>query len=181
MSFNIEEAHLKLYEHACKEDTTWFEFYLKSIAFHFSLVSALLGATVAGALQAEPGFPMAALLAGPIMTAFAAYLGFSSANRLYGTWLEKVTIRAKLEQKMGLTAEHHVETGYWSNESIVPTRNTADRSSFSSSREFIEAKLGLGYNLRTRRLFEAASAVALAMFVGIGWTAYSTWPSLVPT
>ncbi len=53
MSAEDRPDFLKLYELTANEALLRFEHYQKSISFHFGIVAALLGATVAGALRAS--------------------------------------------------------------------------------------------------------------------------------
>lgn len=166
----------KRYELACNEEGTQFDRYLKSITFYIGLISALLSATVAGALQAKPGAQTLLLLVGPMLTLTAAYLGRLSTRRLYRNWLEKITIRAKFEQALGLTHPRGGADGYWKGEPIIAARHIKSRSDRATSAEFVDENVKGGYNLPTRVLFFASAGIALCLILGLGVIAFTTWP-----
>ena len=166
-----QEFLQKQYELACTEERVQFGLYLKSIAFYFGLVSALLGATVAGALQVKVGFQALLLLTGPSLTFIAAHLGETASSRIYLGWLEKITVRAKLEQALGYTQPNNLQNGYWINEPLMATRHLKDRNNAQTSWDFVLRGRNAGYNKSTRQLFIASSFVAIALFFGLIWLA----------
>jgi len=160
---------LKLYELAANEERNQFEQYQKSISFHFGIVATLLGATVAGALRASHWHHFMLLTVGPLLAAIAAKIGIEGTTRLYLGWLERITIRAKIEDRLELTKPpaDGVPLSYWHREAIIATRNLADRSSTESSKEFVEQRLERGYHRWARRFFFGFLVLALLLFVGL--------------
>ena len=62
-SINLE----KLLEIEIKEEQHFLEAHQKRVAFYFSILSAILAATIAGAMQATSGIHYTLLLAGPVL------------------------------------------------------------------------------------------------------------------
>lgn len=160
---------LKLYELASGEERNQFEQYQKSIAFHFGIVAALLGATVAGALRASQWHHFLLLTVGPLLVAIAAKIGIEGTTRLYLGWLERITIRAKLEDRLELTKPpaDGAALCYWRSEAIIAARNLQDRSSTQSSKDFVDQRLHRGYHLWARRLFLGFLVLAVLLFAGL--------------
>jgi hypothetical protein len=160
---------VKLYELAAEDERLQFDRYQKSIAFHFGIVTVILGGTVAGILRATESQHFYFLLSGPALILIAATIGAVGTTRLYMGWLERVTVRAKLEQRLGLTRRPTaVMPGtYWPDEAVVPLRNLRAREQARSSEEFVDRAVHAGYNRWVRILFLCFIVLAIAVAIGL--------------
>jgi hypothetical protein len=157
---------LELLKLAADEEHKALEAHQARVQFISGLLSALVAADIAGLLQAKSLLHYAALAVGPIAIIALARLGCEVSWQFYHRFLRSVTMRAKLEQRLGLTATS-VDApliGYWAREPIVPTSHIESRARADDSRTWIETKRGTGYDGSARRLFTMFSWLAVALF-----------------
>ena len=158
----------KLLEVVIAEQQYWIDGHQKRVAFYSSLISAVFAATVAGALKADCSLEYLLLLIGPILVFSLAIIGRDGTFRFYQQVLEAITMRAKLEQALGLTNECFLQknaSGYWQNESLIAHRHIESRKSATSSKEFVEKSVSEGYQKSTRRLFLVFQVIAALIAV----------------
>lgn len=165
------EKLLKLYELAVNEEHHFLDAHQKRVAFYSSILSALVAGIFAGLFRSSEWYHLAILCVGPILVFVVSKVGIDGTFRLYQRFLEAVTIRAKLEQELGLTKKRSVNTNatdsYWQSEPIIPLRHIESREGYESSDAFIKEHSTKGYHLWTIRLFRGFQWVALLMFVAI--------------
>lgn len=89
----IEEEHYFLSEHQ------------RRISFFSGLISALFGGIFWGILRAKNPFELLILVPGPLMIIIISDIAFKGCERLYQRFLEAITVRAKIEQDLGLAEE----------------------------------------------------------------------------
>jgi hypothetical protein len=174
---------LDLYKVVSDEEHKALESHQARVAFITGLVSAIFAATIAGIFQAKAVPHYVVLLTGPLLIIGLSWLGIHVSRQFYERFLSAITMRAKLEQALGLTAIPHVglfsealnqstptestETRpYWSNEPIVPTRHLKSRAGIpSSSEEWTNAKMREGYHASATLLFRAGITLGCLLFL----------------
>lgn len=155
----------------------------RAFAFFASLNSAIVAATVAGAMRAENWLSFLLLLAGPCLTWFLSGLGKEASWRYYQRFLEAVTIKAKLESDFGLgdnCKRVSNGVGLWAKEGLIPIRHTLTQHAARSSQQFIDSASGEGYHSVVKRTFTVFQWVAV--FLGIALAVQAlldvfTWPN----
>ena len=162
---------LKLYELAINEEHRFLEAHQARVAFYSGIVSALVAGTVAGLLHSSEWYQIAVLCVGPALIFAVSTIAIDGTFRLYQRFLEAITIRAKIEQELGLTrkcsSNAHATDLYWESEPIIPLRHIESRKSYESSDAFIKQNSTKGYHFWTVRLFRAFQGLSILMFVGI--------------
>ena len=102
---------LDLYKVISDEEHKALESHQARVAFITGLVSAIFAATIAGIFQAKAVAHYVVLLIGPLLIVGLSWLGIRISRQFYERFLSAITMRAKFEQALGLTATPHV--GYW--------------------------------------------------------------------
>jgi hypothetical protein len=160
----------KLLETKIQEEHYFLEAHQKRIAFYFSVVTAILAATVAGAINASSPEHYLLLLPGPLLVLALAKIARFGTFRFYQRFLETVTMRAKLEQALGLTRPHTIrneEADYWPEEALIPGRHIRSRKACESSDAFIEKHGNLGYQKATHSLLSVVQVIAVCLLLGL--------------
>jgi hypothetical protein len=150
------ETNRFLYEQTLREEQFHLDEHQKRVAFFAGLISALLGATVAGFFNAKSDAHYAALLTGPILMFLVAGLGRDAAIRFYQRFLEAISQRAKLEYDLNMY-ELRRPVGHWfESEPLVPGRHLDARKGHA---EIAHSKV-------KRRLARAWSSLAEPLLFG---------------
>ncbi len=175
------EKFLKLYNLAINEEHHFLDAHQNRTAFYSGILSALVAGTVAGLLQASESYHLAILCVGPVLIFVVSKIAIDGTFRLYQRFLEAVTIRAKIEQELGLTKKHSVNTNatdsYWQSEPIIPFRHIESRKGCESSDAFVREHSKRGYHLWTIRLFRTFQWVSVFMFVSM--LSLTIWKALI--
>ena len=164
-----KDDFLDLYKCTIDEEHKELEMHQSRVAFLTGLISALFAATFVGVTQADEWHEYAFLYAGPILIIGLALVGRVVSTQFYVRFLDAVTMRAKLEQRLGLTSGPHLEVSaeevYWQNEPFVPTRHLNSRRDprynqlehegieYAGSLDWVKEHLLTGYNKSALRLF----------------------------
>ena len=163
------EKLLKLYELAVGEEHQFLDAHQNRVAFYSGILSALVAGTIAGLFQASEWYHLAILCVGPILIFVVSRIAIDGTFRLYQRFLEAVTIRAKIEQQLGLTQKHSVNSdatgSYWQSEPIITLRHIESRKAYESSSSFITEHSRKGYHFWTIRLFRTFQWVGIFMLV----------------
>lgn len=162
-----DEHLLKLYELAINEEHYFLDRYQKLTAFYSGILSALMVGIGVGFFRASQWYHFAFLCIVPILIFAVSRIAVGAIRRTYQSFLETITVRAKLEQQLGLTSSQlgraTTLTRYWRSEPIIPHRHIESRKKYKSSNAFIKAELGKGYHLWTRVLFLVFQCASIAM------------------
>ena len=172
-----DEKNLKLFELAMKEEQYFLQEHQTRINFYSSLISTLIAATFAGLLSAKENYHYLALTLGPILIFAISLFAIKGTYRLYQRFLEAITIKAKIEQKLGLATISNIkkdESGWWATEAIIPTRFIETREKYFSSKDFVEDLINEGYHKQTKRLFVLFMGISVLMFFGLIYLGVST-------
>ncbi len=157
----------KLLEIEIDEEHHFLEAHQKRVAFYSSILSALTAATIAGAMKASLSYHYFLLLAGPLLIFSISHIAKDGTFRIYQRFLEAITIRAKLEDVLGLTTslkEFNIEAKYWSDEPFIPHRHLEARMGSQSTNDFIESRKKSGYHKSSLYLFNTFQFVAVLIF-----------------
>jgi hypothetical protein len=158
----------KLREIAHDEELAFLEAHQKRVAFYSSLISAILVATLAGALKAENALHYFLLILGPVLVFSIAAIAKDATRRFYRRYVEAVTMEAKLDQALDLTDPDWLPkrtSGYWIDESLIPQRFLNSRKEAENSQAFIDKRLDTGYQGATRSLFVMFEVIAVVLAV----------------
>jgi hypothetical protein len=118
------------------------------------------------------------LIIGPFLIFTLSIIAKEGTLRVYQRFLEAITEKAKLDQALGFNDPNWLPSctnGYWLNESFLPTRFLSIREKWStSSKDFIDYHLKIGYHGVARKLFSTFQfiaillAISLLIFAGMG-------------
>ena len=160
---------LDLYKTIVEEEHYFAREHQSRIEFYVSIISALMTVTVAGAFKAASWYQYLFVTVGPILIFVVSEIAIGGTFRLYQRFLESITMRAKIEQIIGLTEEaaHQSEDEYWPLEPIIPMRYLKARRESASSEEFIEKFSKAGYHRNSMYLFRGFQAVSVIMFLAL--------------
>lgn len=151
------------------------------------IYTALLTALIAGVASVfVSGNGAASLVVGILGSGLGIYVAQTAVTftfREYQLWLQIITMRAKLEQNLGLTVGGCMASrpDYWGKEPVVFPGHFASRTDYSeSSRLWVEIRSRQG-NQRVAELLFRAYQVAFAVIgiLSLGGLVYRTLVSLV--
>lgn len=171
MSKEEKDRFLKLYELAINEEHYFLDSYHSHIHIYTGFISAIFGATIIGLFQSSEWYHFTILSFGPILIFIISTIAIGGGFRFYQRFLEGVTFRAKIEQRLGLTEKGSKEKSeselYWKTEPLIPSRHIDSRETSVSSEEFIKKYLTEGYHLWTKRLFHVFQVLGILMLMAI--------------
>ncbi|MFX1479380.1 MAG: hypothetical protein ACFFCI_14705 [Promethearchaeota archaeon] len=173
MDESEENKFLELYKIIVDEEHDFFREYQKRLEFYIGFVSLLIAGIAFGLIQATEWYHFAYLCIVPVIMVVISYLAIRGSYRLYQRYIETITMRAKIEQKLGLTEGKYKKlkdkTGeYWQDEPIVSYRHLKARVKTKSSRDFFKRYRKKGYHKVTTMLnflIIGVSAFILAFFI----------------
>jgi hypothetical protein len=109
-----EEVSWRLFDAAWEQEKYFLAEMHRRLVFFGSLIPALLGATVAGALAANHWWHYVVLLVGPVAIHVVTTAAADAMRRSYRRVLEAIAMRAKCEFDLGLTRpRRESEGGVW--------------------------------------------------------------------
>jgi hypothetical protein len=165
------EGLLKLYELAIDEEHYYLDAHQDGIAFYSGISSALVTGIGIGLFQASEWYHFALLCVGPVLIFAVSTIAVGGTLRKYQRFLETITVRAKIEQELGLTITQPSGTNapdsYWQSEPIIPHRHIGNRRKYESSEAFINAHATMGYHFWATRLFRFFQWLSVLMFLGL--------------
>jgi hypothetical protein len=165
------ETLLKLYEFAINEEQHHIDAHQSRIVFYMGLLPALVAGISAGILQASEWYHFAALSIGPILIFVISRNAQDGTFRFYQRFLEAITVRAKIEQELGLTKQHSKQSNkngnYWSSEPFIAARHIKSRTAYESSETFIKYNSDKGYQKLTVQLFRSFQYLSFIMLIGL--------------
>lgn len=160
---------LNLYKIVIEEEHFFAREHQSRIEFFVGIISALMTVTVVGAFRAKIWYEYLFVIVGPILILVVSEIAIEGTFRLYRRFLESITMRAKIEQIIGLTKEtvSHDRNEYWPSEPIIPSRYLQARHASTSSEEFIEKLSKAGYHKNSKYLFRVFQIVSVIMFLSL--------------
>jgi len=156
----------KLFPEILKEEHYFLDAHQSRISFYSTIIATILGATIAGAAKVDNKNAYLLLLVGPLIVIALAHLGTYGTRTFYRRYLESVTVRAKMEQTLGLTKAQDGDSSdsvYWKGEAFIPERHVEARKEFATSGEFVSKRMSMGYQKATEQLFSAFLAIAIIL------------------
>ncbi len=174
------EELLKLYELAINEEHCYLDAHQKRIDFYTSILSALLTGTGIGLFQASEWYHFAFLCIAPVLIFAVSSIAIQGTFRVYQRLLETITVRAKIEQELGLTSRQPSGAEdldyYWRSEPIIPHRHIESRKKYESSKAFLDANVTKGLQLWAGRLFRVFQWLSFGVLLGL--LALAIWKGL---
>lgn len=160
---------LKLYELSINEHQFYLETHHKRVDFYSGLVSALLTGTAIAVFQASQWYHYLYLCTAPILIFAVSGIAIQGTFRAYQSWIDNITVRAKIEQKLGLTGNRaesdDAPDSYWQSEPLIPQRYLKNRRGSESSEKFVKEYSRKGLQLWARRLFIGFQCLSVGLFV----------------
>ena len=179
-----DERLIELYKVAVEEEHRGLESHQARVSFLAGFISAILAATVAGVIQGSEWFHYLFLMLGPALIISLSLLGFRVSSEFYVRFLSAISMRAKIEDELGLTARRlrRRSTWIWPEEAIVPTRHLTSRKHYSeSSQAWVDGHRITGYNRSARMLFGGAIVLGSVLLFALIWLTIATYdPSTAP-
>jgi hypothetical protein len=170
------EDLLKLCELAINEQHYYLDAHHKRIDFYTGILLALLTGTGVGFFKASEWYHFVFLCIAPVLIFTFSTIAIQGTFRVYQRLLESITVRAKIEQGLGLTSKQpggaDDSDTYWQSEPIIPYRHIKSRKDYESSKVFIDEHIAKGLQLWAGRLFRAfqwMSGVLLVIFALAAW------------
>jgi hypothetical protein len=157
---------LNIYTLVVGEEQYFLKEHQVRVAFNSGIITLLFGGTVAGIFRVTEWYQLVFLAFGPILIIIVSALAIDGTSRYYQRFLEAVTTKAKLQQKLGLINEPYSEKfkcPYWSSESYMPIRHIENRKKYESSQSFIENHSKKGYQRYVIRLFRCFQVLGILM------------------
>ncbi len=165
------EQLFKLYELLVREEYFFIQLRQSRVAYYSGILVTLVSATVTGLLLAEKPYQFLLLGVGPIMIFVVALIAIFGTSRPHLRFLETITMRAKVEQDLGLTdatSRLSAERGEsWSGEPIVPARYVESREKYKTSDDFIKGERMQGYWKAIVYLFCSFIVIAVVLCLTI--------------
>ena len=162
---------LKLYEITINEEHFSIKMHQDRVSLYSGFVSTIIAAVVVGFLQASKWYHFIALCVGPVLSFIIAENAIDGCYRDYRRFIETVTIRAKIEQEMGLTERPSRQSQnfdlYWPQEPLIPSRYIKARKMYRSSEEFTQELSKKGLHKVVVRLFRIVQLLSILLFLGM--------------
>lgn len=172
----LEEKHLiELWRQCSVDEVAYLDLHFKYANWYSAFFIALLAAYVVGLSQYYKSFGSVLFLTLPLLVIVLAQLGKKAMDRFYQTFLETVTVLAKLEKLLGFDGAilpkscAKSATVLWpKDKQLIPLRYVQSRydTKIESSEEFIERYLNLGANKTVHATFLAFQITAALLFLG---------------
>lgn len=140
-----------------------------------SIIALVFGGLAAGFFQVSDSYQYWVLLIGPAMIFGLAEIGLYLCFHTRRFIIEQITVRAKIEQLLGLCRKDAFDLppgSYWSDEAIVPSRYIDDRNRFDSSSDWVAVRTGQRFAWGMYRLFRSFQLAALIVAAGLIFLAY---------
>ncbi|HXF91027.1 MAG TPA: hypothetical protein VNJ29_03755 [Candidatus Nitrosotenuis sp.] len=133
---------IEVYKVTLGEEQFFNNTFENRLAFFTGLLSSLLTAIILGIFYAKDTLEFVALLVGPIALVLVAVRGIHAVKRASERISKILTVRAKIEQALGLTtpfrSQGKISDLYWEKEPIVNVEHLESRKKHKSSSEFIQ-------------------------------------------
>jgi hypothetical protein len=168
---------LELYKSASDENLRFVDLTLSRIRFFLGLVTAIVAGTIAGIFKAEHWYHLLLMSIGPVLVFYICKISNDGVLHAYRLFLESVTVRFKLAQRLGLAnkQENNELELVWGQEPILPARHIPSEQDFRSSSEWIDDAMGKLPSLWFLRIFRGARILSVVLLVAILAFAYTSY------
>ena len=156
---------LQLYDITIKEGQYYLNSYEKRVTFFWKIVSAIFGGLIVGIFKATMFYHFIILIIAPILLFFIVKITKETLSRAYLSFLECVTIRAKIESDLNLNTPKNYKDLTWENESITPSRYIITRNKYNTSEEFVNNTINSGIQPIYMSLFNIIQIVSILLTV----------------
>ena len=160
-----KEEYLRIYDITSKEEQFYVDAHHKWVVFFSGIITALFGAMFAGILNAKDNIHFIYLTIGAFVIILIAILAIFVTSRYYDRFILAVSVKAKIEQVLGMTTKSHDWDQYWTDEPLIPERFLKDRLKYPSSSRFIFSSKRRGINLATFILFTVYFIGGIFLFI----------------
>jgi hypothetical protein len=150
---------LRLYS---EEERHWLQEHHSRAIYYTSLLTSVAGAILFGYFNIKAPTHFIIICVGSLTLTLLAKRAAKGMRRLYRRYLEAITMRAKIEQWLGLMAPINGELAYWRGESLIPQRFRDARSAHATSADFVNANERLGYQEITEDVFSIFAVLGLS-------------------
>jgi hypothetical protein len=165
---------LELYTLFRQENSLWLGSHREHSQLYFTLVIAILGASIAAISQFISLHPilMAITIIGPIINLFLCQIAITMCDRSYQVYLECISIQSKLEPIIGLTetreqpTENQALLQFSKDEYYLPERWLNSRR-FATAEQFVKQGMDLGANKIIRQTFRILALTNGLVAIGI--------------
>lgn len=162
---------LRLYEITAEDHRQSTQWQHERFAFFVKLIVAVVAATIVGIFEASTWYHFAFLSCGPIISALLAIFGRRSVLRSHDAILKAVTVRAKLDQQLGLTKPLAIPEGeqdmYWDGEPLITPRHIKSRKDHKSSDDFIRSGSTGGDRITVKWFFGTIITFSVLMLLSL--------------
>ncbi len=159
----------ELYKETLQEQRYFSEDHNKRIVGFTGLISAITFATLAGFLKVSQPLHYLALLLGPVAMFTVSQVALEAIKGLHRRWLECISMRAKIEYRLGLMNPSSGPTekplDYLRCEPLVPPRHIEDFEKHQSSQNWLDMAEGQGYQKHVTFLFKGVRGMSIALFL----------------
>jgi hypothetical protein len=165
---------LELYAIFRQENSLWLASHREHSQQYFTLVIAILAASVAAISQSDKLSPliMGLFAIGPIINLFLCKVAIALCDRSYQAYLEGISVQQKLETVVGLTEKRNLsETNsllvrFVKDEYILPER-WLESQQFATAGAFVSHQMKKGANQIIKQTFNILYYLNLFMALGI--------------
>jgi len=176
---SVTSDWLTLYSKAIDEHIYYIGRQQTIAAFFFSILSALFGLTIAGIIKSTLWYHFFSLLIGPTLIYIVSEHAIKSTKMVSKRVMEAISIRAKLEQLLGLTiplnyAEKIKSSVYWKQDSVIPKRHITDRTKSENADIFINSEFNSGYQKSLNIMFCCSIGLSLILFIILAFLSVCT-------
>jgi|GEM_PF-6944176 len=158
---------LKLLEIITQEEKEFRNTFHRAFTFLSVFLSTIFLGVISASINIKINAHYFLLIMGPAIVFIVAQIGVSITENYIRRTLETITIRAKIEQKLGLTKPGYNSSGYWSEESLFPGRYIKGRNSFKSSNDFVDKLSKKGISKHISRLFRLFQIMSVILTIGL--------------
>lgn len=158
--------HLDLLKLFSEEEKYWLKEHHSRATYYTGLMTTITGAVLFGFFNAKTDIHYASVAVASAIMYFLARAAPEAMHRMYCRYLEAITMRAKMEQIMGLHQLAARDATFWPGEGLIPRRYIVARETHKDSMEFVTKNSHLGYQRITERVFAVFSAASIIAFLG---------------
>ncbi len=166
---SYKDKLFSLYKITIDEEHFFLEAHRKRVAFYMGIITGLLAGVITGLFKAEIWYEFLALIFGLALIFFISRIAKRNCENLYKRFLGAITVRAKLEYKLGLTNSNEKISNSplfrWCCEPIVRPHHIESRNKYSSSDNFIEGELSQknSNNIWTKYIFTFFQVISVLL------------------
>ena len=158
---------IEVYKATLGEEQFFNNIFENRLAFFSGLLSSVLTAIILGIFYAKDVLEFVALLIGPIALVLVANRGVHAVKRASERTSKILTVRAKIEQALGLTIPFRMQGKlsdlYWEKEPIVNEEHLESRKRHKSSNDFTR------YAMNDKKGYLAGIIIFFRIFMLIGF------------